>query len=190
MIDLPVTAIQAITWKAAAIIDDAVWSIEHKEVVDFESAFRFVYDTFFDDSLAISLTVDEQLTVIECEGHHHGVQCTDLSINALRRQIEQATCLVLGHMAQARAHHLLNELQALMTKHHFDFDSIVSTNRFAWARHFAEDMRDDCQIYQYRNVEGIHVDVWEYPIGSGKLYLEEPIDAADVSAAERLFVSV
>ena len=86
-----------------------------------------------------------------------------LTSNRLGSQLEELAAGIISEMAKVLVAEHFRNLQDLMSEEALEFDAIRADNPYAGFRHSDERWESGCTIYQYRNVEGAHADLWECP---------------------------
>lgn len=190
--NLPRNIVHAISTQADAILEVVLWRIENDEISDISGCFRTIDDTHLDDTAAIDLDLDDQLTVLEHYGDDYGFDPGNLSFNDLRSRIEGFAAVVICSLAEEEVRVKIEVLEDFMNRYGFDFGNVATENGLRWFRHYAErSERNDCQIYEYRNIDGVHVDLWELSLTSEhKLYFHRHRDGVDLTPEERRFDAV
>lgn len=135
------------------------------------------------------LSLEDQLATIEHYVDDCGMEDESVTLANIRTEIEGKACYLIFSIAEQKAREAFQGLEELMDDSDFEFSDLVLTNRYSWARHYAEREEEDAQVYEYRNIEGeVHVDVWEYVLcGSTRIYLERLLDESDVPIEEQHF---
>lgn len=139
-------------------------SEDDRAKIDFEmeDLRQKLLDLPIDDTNAIRLSVDEQLRVLETSEYTENAMPNAVGVEQIRSQIEMAVCFVLHEEAMAISQAVLSDLEGWLENASFELSQVEQKNRFGWAVHTAEREDEDTTIYEYRNIEGMDVDVWHF----------------------------
>ena len=193
MSELPREVKKAIQSRADSLAELLVWMIEHDWSVDtVESCEATIDATDPDDTLAIDLDLSDKFTLVAEYADDMGLTLEDVKFADLRTHLEGLASFIIDQEAQGEVRAALSKLEDLILEHDLDLSAGKEKNHLGWARHFAERSEGDgVQVYEYRNVEGSHVDVYEISLTKGcSLYLSKELEADEVSSEERVFDSV
>ena len=179
----------AIADATEAIVDEILHLLGEGRITDFETLQSHVDDSRAGEGGACDLDKDQQLDLLDCHGDELGIGTIDhISISDLRLKIEEASTAVLSSLARAEATDAFQDLERILDEEDVDLTSVSTTNALAWARHESESDHGSCHVYHYRNVEGNHLDVFEFELWGGRsVFLTRPVEADEVSPAEQPF---
>ena len=184
--NLPHSVEKAIDSRTEAIIEDILHRIEYDSLDSIEACHVVVDETLVDDCAAIHIDLDDRLTLVECYGDEYDFE--PITLDDLRTKLEGYAAALICYLAESRARELIEKLENFMDAEGFEFSEVGLSNNLEWARHYAErEDIEDCQVYEYRNVErDVHIDVYEYRLMDGTcLYFECSVDPSELSDDER-----
>lgn len=117
------------------------------------------------DFTPIGCSYDEQLDFIAKYGDKAGVEFSGtFRLEDIWSVISDTAAETVRGLCNNELTEAFEALRKFMKEECLDFSQKVSENAHGWARHWGEDEKDSCTVYQYRNLEGekIHIDVYEY----------------------------
>jgi hypothetical protein len=179
----------AIDDTASAILEEVLDALTSEPPADLEDFRMRVQESRAGEGGACDLDTDHQLDLLECHAEDAGVDFVHpTSFHDLRVRIEEAASAVLMDLAREQATEALQELERFVDDQGLESCALLGSNPYASARHFAESDEGSCHVYHYRNVEGIHVDVLEFELGTDHtVFLIRPVDSEDLTAQELTF---
>jgi len=179
----------AIDDTASAILEEVLDTLTSERPADLEDCRIRVADSRAGEGGACDLDTDLQLDLLECHAEDAGVDFVHpTSFQDLRVRIEEAASAVLMELAREQAAEALEELERIVDDEGLESCALLGSNPYDSARHFAESDEGSCHVYHYRNVEGLHVDVLEFELGTDHtIFLIRPVDSEDLTAEELSF---
>ena len=176
---------------AESLAENLVYEIDHKNVDSIDDCREVVFDSHIEDTLALKLSLDHRLKAVEYFGDDHGLTLEDADLSNLRGTIEGLACAVIHYQACSLVDSAIDELEQLMDDEDLEFENSVRSNSFGWARHYGERyIGDDCTVYEYRNVEGIHVDIYVFRMLDTEICFQKSIDPAELTGEEITFNAI
>lgn len=179
--DLPTSARTAVKDQTLGILDNVRFLVRESKIRTFDDIREAIEDDPYDETAAVSVSVEDCVTLIECHAEDLGVERIDVHVRQLSQEIEATAAQIVCQLAVDEALELLEGLEELCDDHDFDASDLLPENQFAMFSHAGqEEPDDDCVVYKYRGIEGgeIDVDVWEYefPGTDFKLYINQYVD--------------
>ena len=186
-----------LNWETKRIIENTVsgmfveveYQLGRKQIDSFDDCFNLIDESYVDETAVIELSLEDELTLVELYADDMGISLDSIKAEDIRRFLETTSAMVVGYLAREKANQVVYDLKQFMEENDLDFENVASgnSNNHGWARHYAERMAgDDCNVYQYRNLEGeqIHIDVWEYQKDGLKVVFETQLSPEDVGEEE------
>jgi len=185
--DLSYDVREAIKAAKESMFEAVQYELKKGNVDSLDDLHTVIDEHYIDECAVLDVPTDGRIELIEFYSDEVGC---DFSADAdnLRRQLETFGAFIVGEFARESAHRGINALQEFMDAHGFELKNMVGGNNHGWARHYAERAEGrDCQVYEYRNLEGegIHIDVWEYERDGLQVYFETTPE--EVSEEEQNF---
>ena len=186
---LPRKVKNAIDARADLILEGVIYGIEHGKLEDIDDCDASIADTRLDSTAAVDLDLDDKVTLIELQADEYGLELVDGPLRDIGRRLEDLATTLICYLAEDDARSAVFGLDMFLDENGFEFEEIVLSNPYGWARHYAEREEEDAYVYEYRNVEGeIHVDVWEYELMPGRnVYLKRFLKPDEITDEERTF---
>jgi hypothetical protein len=121
-----------------------------------------------DGTEAIDLSLGDQVSLIEDRASELDLEIGGVSPDSLRIRIEELACHIVARLGVDRATEMLCDLECFMNLHEFEVVDMVDRNYLGSLPHQCERSEGDCcTVLEYRCIEGLNVDVYEYRVGSG-----------------------
>ncbi len=177
---------QAIERATTRLLKDALWAIAQQEVASFEELSDRIRETCHDDCLAISLSLDERLTLVEEHLDDYGLELDVSDMTQLRTRIDSMAALIIGLMGEEQALAAIATAEDLVEELDLDFDALIDGSPYGMFRHYAEREQDPWYVYEYRNLEGegIHADIFELRVAGITLTVRHYLARGTLSREE------
>jgi hypothetical protein len=119
-----------------------------------------------DGTEIVGMSLDEQLDLVEEHAADLDLRLASVDIESLRAQVETLAAHTVHALGEEQAAELLLDLEDFMTRHGLEVTDMISGNHLGHLPHRSErDEADGCVVYEYRNVDGLDVDVYEVRFG-------------------------
>jgi len=173
--DLSFELDQAVDAVARSLLEQLQWSLSNREVSTIEGCRERLADALrADGTESLDMSLDDKVDAIE----EHAAD-TDISApfepETIRQRIEEAANHIVVRLGGQRAMDLLDELEKHMSCNDLELSDMVSANYLAHLPHRAERSEGDgFTVYEYRNIDGFDVDLFEVRVGSMAFFFAKP----------------
>ncbi len=172
----------AIDHATTFLLERAEWLISEQKAETLSDCYETIQDNMLDEFVVINLNLDEQLGLIEDHAEEYSLKLDSMDIDSIRSQICSHAAQIIARLAEERAIELYEEFESFIDDHDLEFSNVTNCNPFDWASHVREKrVGDRCTVYQYRDVEGVNVDIWEYELKPKCMIYLECISSSESS---------
>lgn len=160
--------------------------LEDGVVQTIDSCRETLQDWTEDETLAIDLTLEDQLSLLEEHGPDHDLTLEPVDWDTLRIRIESLSASLIAMEGERRALEVFDEVADLLDDFDLPCTALLSANPYGCFRHYAERDEAPWHVYEYRNIEGegIHIDLYEQDLYGIRIYVRHQLLPDSVSLEE------